>query len=311
MQNSKNIYAKFIFLVVFLFWSFENQSKEINIILKIENEIITNVDIESEYNYLTSLNKQFQNIEKKKIFEFAKESLTKEIIKKIEVSKYYELNQENEMINIMIEKIYQNLEISSEEEFKNYLEIRGLSFDEVYKKIEIEAVWNQMIYTKYKDRLILDKEKIKRDVENNSQTYEVFLLRELIYDVKNSNEIQSKYKKIIESINNIGFNETVINYSIADSKNNFGSLGWINKNALSNKIRKEIEILEIGEISKPIKIPAGILILKIEEKKIEKKKFDLETEINNAIQFETNTQLNNYSTLYFNKIKNNLKINEY
>ena len=250
-------------------------------------------------------------MKKKKIFEFAKESLTKEIIKKIEVSKYYELNQENEMINIMIEKIYQNLEISSEEEFKNYLEIRGLSFDEVYKKIEIEAVWNQMIYTKYKDRLILDKEKIKRDVENNSQTYEVFLLRELIYDFKNPNEIQSKYEKIIESINNIGFNETVINYSIADSKNNFGSLGWINKNALSNKIRKEIEILEIGEISKPIKIPAGILILKIEEKKIEKKKFDLETEINNAIQFETNTQLNNYSTLYFNKIKNNLKINEY
>ena len=133
----------------------------------------------------------------------------------------------------------------------------------------------------------------------------------MIYDFKNSNEIQSKYEKIIESINNIGFNETVINYSIADSKNNFGSLGWINKNALSNKIRKEIEILEIGEISKPIKIPAGILILKIEEKKIEKKKFDLETEINNAIQFETNTQLNNYSTLYFNKIKNNLKINEY
>ena len=81
MQNSKNIYAKFIFLVVFLFWSFENQSKEINIILKIENEIITNIDIENEYNYLTSLNKQFQNIEKKKIFEFAKESLTKEIIK--------------------------------------------------------------------------------------------------------------------------------------------------------------------------------------------------------------------------------------
>ena len=168
-----------------------------------------------------------------------------------------------------------------------------------------------MIYAKFQDKIILNKEKLKNKIEDNPETIEIFLLKELIYDFKNQKEIEIKYKKIIESIKSIGFDETVIKFSIAESKNNFGSLGWINKNVLSNKIKNEIEKLEIGEISKPIIVPSGILILKIVDKKIDKKKIDLEFELNKAIQFETNSQLNNYSTLYFNKIKNNLAINEY
>ncbi len=311
MNNFKKRYLRLLFLIVIFLWCTEIKSKEIKIIVKIENDIITNIDIENEYNYLISLNKQFQSIDKEKILGFAKESLIKEVIKKNEILKYYELNKKNEMIDVMIENIYRNLEINSKDDFINYLGERNLDLDDIYKKIEIEAVWNQMIYAKFQDKIILNEEKLKKKIEDNPETIEIFLLKELIYDFKNQKEIEIKYKKIIESIKSIGFDETVIKFSIAESKNNFGSLGWINKNVLSNKIKNEIEKLEIGEISKPMIVPSGILILKIVDKKIDKKKIDLEFELNKAIQFETNSQLNNYSTLYFNKIKNNLAINEY
>ena len=61
--------------------------------MKINNEIITNVDIENEYKYLIALNKSLNNLNKQTVLELAKNSLQKEIIKKIELDKIYELNQ--------------------------------------------------------------------------------------------------------------------------------------------------------------------------------------------------------------------------
>ena len=273
--------------------------------------IITNIDVENEYNYLIGLNKSLAEVDKDKIFDYAKESLIKEKIKKIEILKYYELNNRNEMIDVMIENLFLNLGLNTQEEFKNYLKKINLSFDEVYKKIEIEAVWNQMIYSKYYNKVRINKEKLRKEIKNNPKKGDVYLLSELIYTFKNQNDFKNKYLKILESINSIGFKETVINYSISDSKNNFGSLGQINKKTLSSSIRDKLEKLNIGEVTEPIIIPAGALIIKIDDKKIQNINVNLEEELKKNIQFETNSQLNSYSVLHFNKVKNNLSINEY
>ena len=300
-----------ILLIISLFLSFEIKSNEVKIITKIENMIITNIDVENEYNYLIGLNKSLAEVDKDKIFDYAKESLIKEKIKKIEILKYYELNNRNEMIDVMIENLFLNLGLNTQEEFKNYLKKINLSFDEVYKKIEIEAVWNQMIYSKYYNKVRINKEKLRKEIKNNPKKGDVYLLSELIYTFKNQNDFKNKYLKILESINSIGFKETVINYSISDSKNNFGSLGWINKKTLSSSIRDKLEKLNIGEVTEPIIIPAGALIIKIDDKKIQNINVNLEEELKKNIQFETNSQLNSYSVLHFNKVKNNLSINEY
>jgi len=303
---------KILSLVILIFLIMGHlYSSEVKIITKINNEIITNIDIEKEYQYLIALNKSMQDVEKEKIINYAKQSIIKEKIKKIELQKFYILNQKNEMIDIMIEGIYQNLDFNSTNEFKDYLKNRNLNFDEIYKKIEIETLWNQMIYEKYNNKVIINKESLKKEILKNPKEVESYYLYELVYDYKNKDEVIKKYKQIVDSINLIGFKETVLKFSISQSKTNFGLLGWINKNALSDKIQKEITKLSKGEITKPIIIPSGILLLKLEDKKIENLDINIDMALKEIIKFETNNQLNNYSLIHFNKVKSKLFINEF
>ena len=303
---------KILSLVILIFLPMGHlYSSEVKIVTKINNEIITNIDIEKEYQYLIALNKSMQDIEKDKIINYAKQSIIKEKIKKIELQKFYILNQKNEMIDIMIEGIYQNLDFNSTNEFKDYLKNRNLNFDEIYKKIEIETLWNQMIYEKYNNKVIINEENLKKEILKNPKEVESYYLYELVYDYKNKDEVIKKYKQIMDSINLIGFKETVLKFSISQSKTNFGLLGWINKNALSDKIQKEITNLSKGEITKPIIIPSGILLLKLEDKKIENLDINIDMALKEIIKFETNNQLNNYSLIHFNKVKSKLFIDEF
>ena len=305
---------KYFILILFLnsiVFPLTIEAQEIKIVTKIDNEIITNIDIENEYLYLTALNSNLQDIEKNKIIELAKNSLIKEIIKKKELEKYYELNQKNKTIDSMIENIYKNIGLSSELDFKKYLRNFNLDLNDVYKKIEVETVWNQMIYEIYKAKVVINEEKMRNEILNNEKTTELLLLYELVFDFKNRDEINKKYQEITNSINNVGFKETVIKYSISNSKLEAGSLGWVNKNALTQNIKNQIKDLEVGSISKPIIIPSGVLLLKIEDKRLENLKVDVDEELEKLTKYELNNQLNNYSTIHFNKIKNKLIINEY
>ena len=287
---------KYFFLILFLnsiVFPLTIEAQEIKIVTKIDNEIITNIDIENEYLYLTALNSNLQDIEKNKIIELAKNSLIKEIIKKKELEKYYELNQKNKTIDSMIENIYKNIGLSSELDFKKYLRNFNLDLNDVYKKIEVETVWNQMIYEIYKAKVVINEEKMRNEILNNEKTTELLLLYELVFDFKNRYEINKKYQEITNSINNVGFKETVIKYSISNSKLEAGSRGWVNKNALNQNIKNQIKDLEVGSISKPIIIPSGVLLLKIEDKRLENLKVDVDEELEKLTKYELNNQLNN------------------
>lgn len=311
MFFKKKINLLIINLLFFLILFSISKANEVRILLKINEEIITNIDVENEYNYLTSLNPSLKNVNKSQVILFAENSLIKEITKKIEISKYYELEKKNETVDLMIEKIYKNLEISSETQFKKYLIENNLNFNDVYKKIEIESVWNQMIYSKFKDKIYIDEDKIKEKIINNPKKIEKLYLSEIVVEFKNKNEIQEIYDQIIKSIKDIGFEETVVKFSISNSKTQSGSLGWINKNSLSKNILEELNIINIGEITRPILVSSGMLILKLKDKKFVEQNININQEIDKMIDYEMNKQLNNLSTIYFNKIKSNLIINEY
>ena len=312
MRIPKKIFFFIKILAIFILIPLKNiDSKEVKIIMKIDRDIITNIDVENEYKYLTAFNTSLKKIEKEKVLNLAKESLKKEIIKKIELKNYYELNQKNNQVDLMIEDIYTKMGFSNKSDFEIYLKDLELTFNEVYKKIEIETVWNQLIYSKYKQKVIINENNLKKEILSNKKEVDLFFLYELVFDFKNKDEIEKKYEEIIKSISSVGFEETVIKYSIADSKSNFGSLGWINENSLSKKIKDQINTLNVGGVTKPIVVPGGILIIKLGDKKKETLEINLDNELEKRIQYELNIQLNNYSTLHFNKIKNNLIINEY
>ena len=299
------------YLIIFLVSISPLKSNEVRILLKVNEQIITNIDVENEYNYLISLNNSLKNVDKFQVLSFAKNSLIKEIVKKYEISKYYDLGKKNEAVDIMIENIYKNLGINSETQFKSYLNKNDLDFNNIYKKIEIEAVWNEMIYNRFKDKIYIDEEAIKEKILNNPKKIENLLLSEIVVEFKNKNEIPIIYNEITNSINEIGFEETVIKFSNSNSKTKSGSLGWVNKNSLSKNILAALNNINVGEITKPILISSGVLILKLNDKKLIEQNINLDLEINKIIDFEMNSQLNNLSTIYYNKIKNNLTINEY
>ena len=79
---------------------------------------------------------------------------------------------------------------------------------------------------------------------------------------------------------------------------------------ISIKLKNEITDLKIGEFSKPIIIPGGALILKLENIKEINNEINLEKKLNELVRYSTNEQLNQFSNIYFNKVKKNIKINE-
>ena len=308
------ISSKFLFLIFFLsivfFINSSSRSIEIKIITKIDNEIITNIDVENEYKYLIALNSKLKELKRERIIGFAKNSLIKEKIKKTELLKYYKLGGKKEIVTKTIEAIYLSLNIKNETDFKEYLSTFNLKIDDVYNKIEIETAWNQLIYSKYNNQITINEEEIKKDLLSNIDKQQLYNVSEIMFSYNEKNEIQKKYNEIKNSIDDIGFEKTAFLFSIAESKNNSGLIGWVNENQVSKSIKNKIKNIQKGEITQPIIIPGAILIIKLNDVKIENKKIDLNKAIKETIKFETNRQLNNYSMIYYNKIKNNYSLDE-
>ena len=305
----------FFFLIIFFNFFCNNYiySFESYVVLKVNNKIITNVDIDNEYRYLIALNTDLQNIDKKKVMNIAKDSIIREKIKEDELLKYYDLNIKNKYIDSILANFYKKLGMKNEKEFKSYLSKYNLSFDEIKKKIEIEAAWNDLIYSKYVSKVKIDKIKIKNkinDLLSKNKEQNVYLISEIMFNPESFEEIQKKYKLIEKSISEVGFKNTANLYSVSDSAKLGGQVGWVNETQLSEIIKKEISKLKVGEYTKPITIPGGFLIIHLDDKKTHNIYLNFDEEFEKQIAYEKNTKLEQYSKIYFKKIKKNSIISE-
>ena len=306
--------VKFIlFLFLLLIINFKSSTAEnFYIVYKINNEIITNSDIEKEYRYLVSLNNQLKNLEKQKIIELSKESALREKIKKIELIKYFDLKTINIDIDNYLENFYRNLNIKNKKEFEEYLQSNNISLNYVRKKIEIEILWNQLIYDRYIGQINIDtnqlKEKVKKLISTKKQ--KKYSLSEILFDIENNSNFEKKLENINQSISEIGFKNTANIYSISDSSKFGGKIGWIEEQKLSTKILEQLKALEVGQYTSPVQVGSSFLILKIEEIKYENAIINEDEELNKMIQFETSKQLDQFSKIFYEKIKINSFINE-
>ena len=176
----------FIFFVFFFLFDNSNylKSKEIKILTKIGDQIITNIDIENEYKYLISLNNDYKKLEKEKIFNFAKSSILREKIKETELQNYFELGVQDTFLNDKIGELYKSLGFSDSKKFQEYLNQFDLRIEDVAKKIEIELKWNKLIYDKYKDQIVINEEILKKKIINASKNKNLYNLSELIFSYK-------------------------------------------------------------------------------------------------------------------------------
>jgi peptidyl-prolyl cis-trans isomerase SurA len=306
--------AKFIlFLFLLLIISFKSSTAEnFYIVYKVNNEIITNSDIEKEYRYLVSLNNQLKNLEKQKIIELSKESALREKIKKIELIKYFDLKTINIDIDNYLENFYRNLNIKNKKEFEEYLQSNNISLNYVQKKIEIEILWNQLIYDRYIGQINIDRNQLKEKVKKliSTKKQKKYFLSEILFDKENNSNFEKKLENINQSISEIGFKNTANIYSISDSSKFGGKIGWIEEQKLSTKILEQLKALEVGQYTSPVQVGSSFLILKIEEIKYENAIINEDEELNKMIQFETSKQLDQFSKIFYKKIKIDSFINE-
>ena len=282
------------------------------IVYKIDGDIITNVDIKNEKKYLIALNQQLESLNEKQLLDISKQSIIKETIKKKEVLKYYVLDQTDNYINTVVSDLVVRLKLDSLDELKEYLREYGLTINQIKQKIEIETFWNRLIYDKFINQLIIDEEAIKQKISERKETdtKKIYRLSEIVFEKDANIDVNQKFKKISESIEEIGFKNTANLYSIADSTKFGGDIGWIEANSLSGVISELLNKVNINDYIKPIPMGANFLILKIEDIKFEKVKIDEKKEFIKILNSEKNRQLDNYSKIYYNKIEINIKINE-
>ncbi len=301
-------------LIIFLLIIFFNNAYSIEnkIILKIDNEIITTLDIENEKNYLRALNPNIKNLDKKNLNSIAKNSLIREKIKENEILKYTKTIKINQkFLEKLIKNRYAKLNLNNKNEFLNYLKNYDIDIENIEKKISIETVWNQLIYQKFSSKVKIDKNSLKKQIEETfSKGEKSYLLSEIVISANNKNLLNKKLKEIKEEISNNSFNNAALLYSNSDTSELGGKLGWINESSLNKNISEKLKNLKIKEITEPIFTANGYLILKIDDIKFIEKNYDKEKELENLIMFKTNQQLNQFSNIYFKKIKKNTNINE-
>ena len=288
------------------------QSIETKIVHNIQNEIITNIDIKNEFKYLLILNSNLKELEKEKIYNISNESAIKEKIKKIELLKNFKkLEINDKFLDVLLKNIYMKMGIKSLNEFEKYLESYDLTLAYFKRKIIIDALWNELIINKYKSQVTINENEIKKKIlENKKKKSREYELSEIIFEITDKEEIKIKYTEIVKSINKIGFKNSASLYSFSDSAKTGGDIGWINENSIDGKIKENINVLKIGGISKPIILSNGVLILKVTDIKDTKVEIDFETELKKVINYERNRQLNQYSKIYYNKIRRNSEFYE-
>ena len=298
----------FILLKSSIAYTVENNS--IFILAKVNNSIITNIDIIKEAKYLRALNPDLEKMNSNEIIKVAKNSMIREKIKENEILKHLELNLNNPAVLSAIKNFYGRLGLNSENEFENYLSEFDLTLKFVKKKINIETTWNKLVYLKYNNLIEIDKKKIKKqakkNISNNKQN--LYLASEILFNDISKTKINEKHKLILQNIADVGFKNTAIKFSISDTKKFGGEIGWIGENQISTVFKNVLSNLEIGQFSEPINVPGGKLILMLNDKKTENIELNYENEIKKLILFEKDRKLNQFSYIYFNKIMKAAKI---
>ena len=302
---------KKIFALLFFLTLNQALSIETKIIHTIQNEIITNIDIKNEFKYLMAFNNSLKELDKEKILNISNESIIKERIKKIEILKNFkEIKINEEYSDLLIKNVYLKLNLKSINEFETYLKNYDLKISNIKTKVTIDALWNELIIQKYGAKITINETEIKKNIlKNNKIQSKEYQLSEIIFEVASKEEIQKKYVEVVKSINEIGFKNSAATFSFSESAKVGGDIGWINENSLNNNIKKYINTPQIGQITKPIIISNGILILKLINTKNSETTINIENELKKAIDYERNRQLNQYSKIYYNKIKKNLDFN--
>ena len=303
----------FFSLLIFAFVDLA-KAKEIKILYKLENEIITNQDVIEELNYLVSLNNNLKSLEKNKLNQIAISSIIKEKIKYLELKKYFKIDENTKEVDeVVLKELNKRLRINEVKDIKEYFSLYNLSLKQVKFKIRIELFWNKLIYDRYINKISINKKDFKKKILNdykNKEFVDEYFLKEILFSLEENENLEKKYLDIKNTIKSTGFENAANIYSVSDTSKFGGEIGWVNKLQLSTKITSQLDKIAIGDLTNYIPVGNSYLIIKLDNKRKIKSEINLDEETEILIQKETDRQLNQYSINLFNKLKKNIFIYE-
>ena len=275
------------------------------IIVKVEDEIITNYDLKNKI--LITLMLANQEINQQNIDELKKAVLDQLInlkLKKMELSKY-KIKKDEGRINSYLKSISGN----NIQNFKNKFFENNLDFELFLDEVDTEIRWQQLIYTLYGKKIDINEATIDVEVEkiikerSNVEEFE-------LYEIEINSNLDVPEKQIIEDIlkkiNTIGFENSALNFSTSTTSSQKGYLGWINGKTLSKEIYLILSKMKIGEVSKPIKKQNNILFLKLNNKRtIKPEQLEIKKLKSDIIEKKKAGLFNLYSQSRLSKLKNN------
>ena len=308
--------AKKLRLLIFILIIFSTNFQKLialenKILFKIDSEIITTIDIYEEIKFLKTFNPEISSLSKEELFEISKNSIVRDKIKKIEILNFIkEIKVDDKFLFNLMRSKYSRPNINSLEDFEKYLKDNNLNIEIIREKFAIELMWNDIIYQKFSGKIKIDKEKIKKEILQNSkkEVQREILLYEIVFNLNDKTEFENKYEKILLDIKKLGFKKTALIHSNSDTASNGGLIGWVKEDNLNQNIKKIISKLQPGQFSKAIRTSSGFIILKIEDQKEYTTQVNLKDKMEEAVRFKRNDQLNQFSNMYFNKLKKNLTI---
>lgn len=306
---SKFICKILIFFSFYIFFANQSYAFQNKILFKVNNEVITSIDLLIEVEYIKLLNTNLNKLSQEKIFEIAKKSIIKEKIQKLQTQKLFaDIEVEKKYLDLLLNELVMKTNLNSIEQLQKLINSKGIKMDRIEEKIKTEFLWNQIIINKFSKKIKIDKQKIKENIISNN-IQESYLLSEIVFNLENET-LEQKFKIIKNEILKNGFNNAASIFSISESAKDGGKIGWIKLSSLNEKIKKEVVNTNKYNFTKPIVIPGGFIILKIEDKKNVRIVDNLEKEVENIARVSANKQLNQFSNIYFNKIKKEFRINE-
>ncbi len=297
---------RIIYLAIFYFLSFESFANiENSIVLKVDDQIITSYEIKNKI--LSNLILSGKEFNQKNINALKKQSLESLIqltLKRVELSKYNFMvsdQQINQYLNSISSNNIQNL--------KNEFSRKNVDFKIFYKNIETEIKWQKFIYEIYSDKILINQNQIKKELDNSikeNKNFKEYNLSEVEVLIDENKQIEKEIYNIKNSFKEIGFEQTAFKFSNSSSSSNKGLIGWISSKSLSKDIYNILKKMQKGEISEPIIRQSSILFLKINDTRIEKLDKNRISDLQNKIVNQKKNELFNlYSMSHLSKLKNN------
>ena len=301
----RKYYFFFLKLIVLSLFFIPLNALKNEIIVKIDNNIITAYEIKNKIkNFLILSNQDINqtNIDKK-----IKRALIYLIDLKLKMNELEKFKFDINSINI--NKQLSSLSANNIDEFKQKFQELGINFELFVNEMKIETAWKQLMFNIYKEKVKVNQKDIDREVLNyiqNSADVTELNISEIEINFDNSSNYQDEVNFIMKEINKNGFEQTAQKFSISSTSKNFGNIGWINSESLNSKVSKILKGLNIGEVSKPIKSLNSFIFFKLIDKRVSKiDEINTEEFKKRLIDQKKNELFNLYSRSHLSKLKNN------